>query len=289
MAFREPPGVHRLAALLGATAGASVSRVTTKNPFPGMNPFFERQWRDAHTMLIAYLRDALQQRLPAELVARAEEDSLTVGLGGTKATYRPDVRILEPWSLKDPEGVVAAPPALASATEPVRVFVEEETERWIEIRDSSGRLITVIEVLSPSNKRESSDRDRYLTKRRTFASGGANVVEIDLIRQGTSVFPDAVRQVMHRASACYGVCVFRAVQRGAFEVYPIALRKRLPVIRVPLRSSDADVPMDLQPLIDQCHERGRYHLLDYRTELDPPFLPEDADWAEQVLRAGGLR
>ena len=46
-------------------------RMTTKNPFPGMNPFFEQRWQDAHTMLIAYMRDALQERLPGDLVAGA--------------------------------------------------------------------------------------------------------------------------------------------------------------------------------------------------------------------------
>jgi hypothetical protein len=51
--------------------------MTTKNPFPGMNPFFEQQWRDAHTTLITYLRDALQERLPPDLSARAEEEVVT--------------------------------------------------------------------------------------------------------------------------------------------------------------------------------------------------------------------
>lgn len=50
-----------------------------------------------------------------------------------------------------------------------------------------------------------------------------------------------------------------------------------------------DIPTDLQPLVDQCHERGRYHLLDYRTELDPPFPPNEAARVDQVLREGSLR
>jgi hypothetical protein len=54
-------------------------KVKAKNPFPGMNPFFEQRWRDAHTMLIAYLRDALQERLPADLVAGAKEEVVTIG------------------------------------------------------------------------------------------------------------------------------------------------------------------------------------------------------------------
>ena len=61
--------------------------MTTKNPFPGMNPFFEQRWRDAHTTLITYLRDALQERLPPDLVARAEEEAVTVGAGQAPTTY----------------------------------------------------------------------------------------------------------------------------------------------------------------------------------------------------------
>jgi len=46
--------------------------------------------------------------------------------------------------------------------------------------------------------------------------------------------------------------------------------------------------LDLQPLVDQCHERGRYHLLNYRRFLQQPLAPEDAAWAEGLLRQGQL-
>ena len=260
--------------------------MTTKNPFPGLNPFFEQQWRDAHASLSLYLRDALQERLPADLVARAEEEEVVmIGPGGPATTYRPDVQVREPWTLKEP-GATDATANLPEtpATEPIRVFVDAEIERWLEIRDDTGRLITAIEVLSPSNKLESLERDRYLRKRRKFLSGGASLVEMGFVRQGAWVFPQPVREVLQQAGACGGVCVIRAARLGEHEVYPVRLRERLPAIRVPLRPSDADVVLDLQPLIDQCHERGRYHLLSYRLALDPPLTPEDAAWANQLLR-----
>lgn len=264
--------------------------VTTKNPFPGMNPFFERRWRDAHTSLITYLRDALQECLPADLIAGAEEEIVTIGSGQVATTYRPDVQVQEPGTLKQPGAAasVAIPPT-RPATEPIRVFLEEETERWIEIHDQTGRLITVLELLSPSNKLESGERDRYLRKQRAFVSAGVNVVEIDLVRPGVPVFPDAVATILRRAGACYGVCVFRAARSAERELYPICLRDRLPAVRVPLRPADADVILDLQPLIDQCHERGRYHLLDYRLDLHPPLAPEEALWVDRILRQHGLR
>ncbi len=180
-------------------------------------------------------------------------------------------------------------PPLAPAAEPIQVFLDEETERWLEIRETTGRLITVLELLSPSNKLESDDRDRYQRKRRALIGTGVNLVEIDLVRQGASVFPRAVWSVLAQKGAGYGVCVFRATAPMTRELYPIGLRERLPVIRVPLRSADADVVADLQALVDQCHERGRYHLLNYRLDLDPPLPPDEVAWMDQILREHGLR
>jgi hypothetical protein len=265
--------------------------MTTKNPFPGMNPFFEQQWRDAHTRLITYLNDALQERLPPDLIIRAEEEVVTIGADEKSKTYRPDVQIREPWTLEESGATAAAtelPPA-TPVTEAIRVFLDEETERWLEIRDVNGRLITALELLSPSNKLESEERERYFRKRRSFLSRRVNLVEIDLVRQGVTIFPWRIGDVLHQGSACYGVCVFRVTRPAEREVYPIRLRERLPSIRVPLRPSDADVTADLQPLIDQCHDRGRYHLLNYRLELRPPLSPEEAVWVDQVLREHKLR
>jgi hypothetical protein len=151
------------------------------------------------------------------------------------------------------------------------------------------RLITVVELLSPRNKLESADWNRYVAKRQGFISAGVNVVEIDLVRQGRSVLAGVIQQGLRQAGACYAVCVFRASKPAEREVYPIRLRDRLPAIRVPLRSTDADVVLDLQPLVDQCHERGRDHRLDYHLDLHPPLAPEEAVWVDHLLREHGLR
>ncbi len=79
------------ASLLALDDCVSLSCVTTANPFPGMNPFFEQQWRDAYASLITYLGDALQEKLPPDLVARTEEGVITIGGGRPALAYRPDV------------------------------------------------------------------------------------------------------------------------------------------------------------------------------------------------------
>lgn len=67
------------------------------------------------------------------------------------------------------------------------------------------------------------------------------------------------------------------------------LRKRLPNIAVPLAPRDGDVSLEPQPLIDQCHNRGLYRLLDYQLGPFLPFQTEEAGWVDQILREHELR
>ncbi len=67
------------------------------------------------------------------------------------------------------------------------------------------------------------------------------------------------------------------------------IRERLPKIRIPLRPSDRDVVLDLQALIDQCYNNGRYDQTSCAIGLDPPLDAEDVAWAEGVLKETGLR
>jgi hypothetical protein len=85
------------------------------------------------------------------------------------------------------------------------------------------------------------------------------------------------------------ICVYRATEPDQREIYPIPLRGRLPSIRVPLRPSDPDAVLALQPLIDQAFERGKYWLMDYQRDLQPTLSKSDAEWAEDLLKKSGLR
>jgi hypothetical protein len=63
----------------------------------------------------------------------------------------------------------------------------------------------------------------------------------------------------------------------------------LPVIRLPLRPTDADVLLNFQALIDRCYHHGRYDDIDYRAPPNPPLESADAAWANELLAAQGLR
>src|SRR5208282_6135181 len=70
----------------------------------------------------------------------------------------------------------------------MRAFIQEEhREAFIEIYEASPgqRLVTSIEVLSPSNKRRGAEGwDLYQRKRQSLLLGNVNLVEIDLLRSG---------------------------------------------------------------------------------------------------------
>jgi hypothetical protein len=262
-----------------------------KSPFPGMDPYLERHWLDLHARLVVYACDALQPRLPGDLRARVEERITVEPLDGHGPArgYKPDVRVIERGGPRRPAAPAEAGIAVA---EPVIVYRDEApTEGFIKIVDvgSGHRVVTVIEILSLSNKRPGNDQDKYIQKRDELIDGGVSFVEIDLLRAGQFILaaPKSKIPASHRTN--YQVCVSRGWRLIEIEVYAVPLRAPLPTIGVPLRKSDADVPLDLQKLVDQCYANGGYDDIDYRAEPDPPLEPDDAAWADALLRERGLR
>jgi len=123
-------------------------------------------------------------------------------------------------------------------------------------------------------------------KRFDYLRAGINLVEIDLLRGGTWTLPDrSLLPPVPPGRVWHYVCVTRVPWSGKHEFYMLPLRQRLPAIRVPLRSADPDVALDLQLLIDQCYERGRYGtVLDYNQPPQPPLPAEETTWTRQMLK-----
>ena len=263
--------------------------ISTKNPFPGMNLFLERTWAPVHTKLIGYIDDEIAAQLPDDLVTRPKERLVIDEIEPGKS-YRGDVAVTEPWkqgvgpTWKPAGGTANGGIVLA---EPQIVHVDEDIERWIEIRTAEGHLVTVIELLSPANK--GLDWERYRDKQTDFLHSTANLVEIDLLRGGRFMLPVATQHLRLPAGTCYFVGVRRAARHYEREVYCCPLAKRLPAVRIPLRPTDRDIVLDLQPLIDRCYELGRYYKGRFDEIPDPPLSTEEAAWVEERLRAAGLR
>ncbi len=254
------------------------------SPFPGMDPYLEKHWGDVHSSLVTYARDQLQKVLPDDLRARVEERVIVAGLERPRSFY-PDVRVIdaERKVRRPTNGAVAA-----AVAEPLVIQLpdEPETQRFIEIRDIStgSRLITVLEVLSPSNKQPGDTQEQYLRKQLELMQGGVSLVEIDLLREGDWIVAVPYDLIKPRHRTPYRVVVRRGWRRTQVEYYPISLRDRLPTIHVPLRPTDADVPLDLQALLDQSYDNAGYDDIDYSVAPQPPLPPTARRWAAQLLR-----
>ncbi len=254
------------------------------SPFPGMDPYLESQgyWQDSHFRLIAWMSRELNAHLSRNYAALIEERISLVDLSEESTdTYRPDVSIVRNTGAAgqaSQRGVAATlePITLPLALEPL----EEVRNRWIEIRRLPDRsLVTVIELLSPSNK-TGSGRPEYIEKRNQWIRQPVHIVEIDLLLAGRRL---PMKKPLPPAD--YYALVSRSDRRPQSDVYAWSIRRALPTIPIPLLPPDPDIPLALEPLFAQTYEDARYELLvDYTRSLDLPLVAADLEWAEMLGR-----
>jgi hypothetical protein len=255
-----------------------------KSPFPGMDPYLERHWTSVHVSLIALSAEQLNAVLPSWLVARSEEE-LVIDSDDWEDDFRarPDVRVSQPGASTGAEGgtVLDAPFKLVVDLEPF-------TERWVKIiRPENERVVTVIEFISPRNKR--GGLEEYQNKRRRYLSAGVNLVEVDLVRRGNwrALLRPHVCPV--EAEATYRTTIRPGFEGQATYLYPMPLDKPLHPIPVPLRTKDERAELELQPLIDRTYKAGRYgDTLDYYAPLTPPLNESDSAIAKEFLQKAGI-
>ncbi len=263
------------------------------SPFPGMDPYLESHWRDIHARLIIYACDALQGVLPGCLTRPRRGERFAGNPHGSGRSSAVSRRARCRIYVEARAGIPIRRRALPWRT-PLLVDTERDpaTETFLEIidRESGNRVVTVIEFLSPSNKSPGPNREQYLRKQREVCSSDANLVEIDLNRFGTHTLAFPLAHIKPQGRTAYMASVRRATLRGKAEVYPMPLWERLPILNIPLRPDDDDVPLDLQSLVDQCYRNGAYEgTLNYAIDPDPPLLGAEKDWAEAWLSEKGLR
>ena len=263
------------------------------SPFPGMDPYLENPtlWPGVHQRLITYIADMLNAVLPSRYMADIGERLYVVQ---AERNIYPDVVVLEQPSTQTPPEQRARRIAVAASDPPwvLTVKSEEIREVYIEILSlaDQSRVVTVIEVLSPSNKIAGSEgRQLYLTKQREILSSQTHLIEIDLLRQGEHTVAAPREMLVRRGKWDYLVCLHRGGQKGRYEVWAITLQQRLPRIHIPLQNGDPDVVLDLQSVFNRCYDEGAYvRRLDYHSEPPTPLEDADAQWANALLRERGL-
>ncbi|HEY7327403.1 MAG TPA: DUF4058 family protein [Gemmataceae bacterium] len=267
-----------------------------KSPFPGMDPYIEScgLWEDFHGHLIERVYEQIAQAVPDRYFVRSRERSYQVLIeseGKTKKPFAPDVKITSPASGKKPKkksgGVAVAQPTTENEPLSLRAFIaEEHREKFVEIYEDDPdypemRLVTTIEVLSPSNKRPGTEGwNEYHSKRYSALLGDVHLVEIDLLRGGR-------RPLMRDPwpNSPYVFLVGRSDQDLRCQVWRGYFDRPLPTLTVPLTRPDKDIPLNLQPLIDRVYQLGRYgHAINYSKPLKPPLRGAEATWVKEQLR-----
>lgn len=260
------------------------------SPFPGMDPYLEHPelWPALHHLLISGIFRFLSPQLrPKYLVAlevrmyEASEDDLSIiGI--------PDVTVMQQQTAIEPiraNVAIAAPPAQpVTVTLPVPLTIREG---YLEIRERvTKELITVIEILSPTNKRTGKGRQMYEEKREEILGSRTHLIEIDLLRRGRKM-----PVIGNDVESDYRVLVCRGNRRPRGDLYAFNVQNPMPAFPLPLRSGDTEPVINLQELFTEIYDVGSYDLkIDYRNwEVIPPLSEADTIWANALLRDRGLR
>ncbi len=156
---------------------------------------------------------------------------------------------------------------------PDPLFAEERLT-WLEVRRLPDReLVTVIELLSPSNK-IGDGRDSYLRKRNETMAEEVHLVELDFLLGGRRLPlagplpPGDFYALVTRASPRKRTCA----------VYAWSVRQPLPLVPVPLKAPDADVGLDLHAVFADAYRRGRYARSLRRSPTEFPLAEDDRAW-----------
>lgn len=265
------------------------------SPFPGMDPYLEHPeiWPDVHLGLIAELRNVLSDSVGARYYVAVEQRSYVLHAEEILLVGRPDVAVVDAGRrgglehLRDPGQELSGGTAVAAWPRIVTVPGPEEVrERFLEVRGvASGDVVTVIELLSPWNKRRGSGRDAYLGKRGQILWTRTNLIEIDLLRGGERlpIVPDP-------GTTDYSILVARGNRRPRADWFPFGVRELIPRLPVPLADGDSEIDVDLRQVLDSVYDRARYEVrVEYSADPVPSLEAENAAWADGLLRQAGRR
>lgn len=260
------------------------------SPFPGMDPYLEGEmWMEFHDRLANQISEQLLKSLPERYTALLNkhywlDDGALEIISEARSGFYPDVHVVEASRVQEALAEYVVVETREQVLELVSPIPQEIPALSVEIRDvAERRLVTVIEILSPGNKR-GKGWEQYNDKRAELLGTRTHLVEIDLLRAGRRI-----HLIGELPNVPYFVFLSRTQRRPRTLAFPIGLRDKLPKIPIPLLPPDADVALDLQAAIDACFHLVHYErLLDYTHAPPPPELSaEDLQWVQEKIRAAG--
>jgi len=195
---------------------------------------------------------------------------------------RPDIAVASAAEVS----ALAPQPATSVTVLEVEVPMQDEvSENFLEIHEvKTGKLITLLELLSPVNKLHKQGREEYERKRGYVFRSWTHLVEIDLLRAG-----DPMPVVGAQVQSDYRILVSRGTQRPRAALIVFTLRQPIPTFTLPLLPGDDEPEVALNCLLHVLYRRARFDLrLDYTQPPIPPLAEADAAWAQELITARGL-
>jgi hypothetical protein len=257
-------------------------------PFPGMDPYLEHPglWPDVHQRLVVAIANTLAPVLRPHYRVSVEQRVYVANMEGLFFLGRPDVSVMD---TRLPVSSTVSTPAPTAVAEPVTVEVplpDRLREGYLEVRDvATSEVVTVLEVLSPTNKRPGEGQRLYEEKRLQVLGTRTHLVEIDLLRGG-----EPMTMWGNGHSRHYRILVSRSERRPQADLYAFDLPQPIPSFLLPLRAGDEEPPVDLGALLHDLYDRAGYDLaVNYTAEPVPPLEGDVAAWADKLLREKGLR
>jgi len=198
------------------------------SPFPGMDPYLEHPalWPGVHNGLIAALQLVLAPQLRPRYYVALEERVYVTEADQRDYIGRPDVAIVGSSSADAEPVSVAAEPSVLSVRVPLPDVVRET---YLEVRETgSDAVLTVLEILSPTNKRPGRGRRMYEEKRMDVLATRTHLVEVDVVRIG-----EPMPIVDHNHVSDYRILVSRGDCRPMLPSTFLACAKPFPPFHCP--------------------------------------------------------
>ncbi|MDX2097795.1 MAG: DUF4058 family protein [Leptolyngbyaceae cyanobacterium bins.59] len=262
------------------------------SPFPGMDPYLEYPafWTSFHTRLMVAIAETIEPQLAQQYYVEVESRTYQSDEEGHELLIGiPDAVVFaertQPPNSPAPANLnTTLDTAVATQVRPQLVTLPmpvEIKERYLEVREmGTDEVITVVELLSPKNKRGGRGRAMYEKKRRLILGSNTHLVELNLLR-GAAPMPMMAGPSLKN----YSILVSRSQHRPTADFYNIALQDALPDFPIPLKLGDAEPIVPLQQIFNHVYDRARYATrIDYQQPLPPPKLSAaNQQWVEARL------
>jgi hypothetical protein len=224
-------------------------------------------WRTFHTRHIVHLTKALNDTLPPGYYA-VEEQSIQIE---SPPDYRPHVNIPDVGLYRSPQTPHNPDQAFSPSLTPVleieaeMLFLEDvelpAVGIYRQVPAAKHQLVTRLELLSPSNKKQGRD---YLRMRQRTILSQIHLIELDYLHTLAPIFAGFLPAYPHPEAYPYLILISQA-SRTRF--YGLALEEALPTLPVPLLGEEV-CSLDLQAVYNQTYADDRYarEQLDYSQE-----------------------